>query len=78
MSFAFESSWWVIGWDTFEGAEYPVSRHATEAESKVAAQQFLLQLERDQPTASSGGQSGIQDHVYIVRPDGVRYRYLPS
>ncbi|HKP60300.1 MAG TPA: hypothetical protein VJV78_26425 [Polyangiales bacterium] len=73
-----EPAWWVIGWDTFEGEEYPVSQHATEAESKVAAHAFLAQLEREQPSASSGGQSGIQDRVFIVRPDGVRYRYLPS
>jgi hypothetical protein len=78
MRLAEDPAWWVIGWDTFEGEDYPVSRHATEAESKLAAQAFLSQLERDQPSASSGGQSGIQDQVFIERPDGVRYRYLPS
>ena len=36
----------------------------------------LAHLERTQPAVSSGGQGpgGIQDHVYIVHPDGRRER----
>lgn len=30
----------------------------------------LSQLEKSQPAASSGGQNGIQDRVYIKHPDG--------
>jgi len=37
-------------------------------------------LERVQPSRRSGGQQlgGIQDQVYIVRPDGSTYRVLPE
>jgi hypothetical protein len=69
------AQWRVIGWDTFAREDYPVSAHATEEEAKEAARQFLRDIERHQPSASSGGQSGIQDRVYIVGPDGTRCRF---
>lgn len=71
-----EQPWAVVGWDTFAGHEYPVSRHATEAEAIEAGRRTLRELERAQPAASSGGPDGIQDRVYITGPEGVRYRLL--
>jgi hypothetical protein len=42
--------------------------------------QRLSDLEKTQPTASSGGQAsgGIQDRVYIIHPGGRRERVWPS
>jgi hypothetical protein len=75
MAAADKSRWRVVGWDTFASEEYPVSKHATEVEAKEAARQFLRDVEREQPSASSGGQSGIQDQVFIIGPDKIRYRF---
>lgn len=66
--------WAVVGWDTFEAREYPVSRHSTETEAKEAGQRRLLELAEEQPPDASGGQDGIQDRVYITGPGGVRYQ----
>lgn len=41
------------------------------------ARKRLADLERAQPSASSGGQSGMQDHVYVIHPGGRRERVLP-
>jgi hypothetical protein len=77
-----EVEWWRLeGYDTFEGASYPLKGvYGTEAAAQAAARDRLAYLETTQPTASSGGQGrlGIQDRVYVVRPDGTRYRYLGS
>lgn len=72
-------AWWKLeGYDTFDGEPYPLDGvYGTEAAARRAAQDRLDMLERTQPTAASGGQAdlGIQDRVYVVRPDGTKYRY---
>lgn len=68
----------LIGFDTFSSEWYNLSTHATEAAAEEAAQEKLRENERHQPTASSGGQAGIQDQVHIERPDGTRYRVFPK
>jgi hypothetical protein len=80
-----EGNWAVEGYDTFEGgadADYRVKDGlGSEAEALVVATNYMIDLERRQPTASSGGQDpyGIQDRVFIVRPDGSKYQfYLPQ
>lgn len=67
------------GYDTFEGEPYPLKgSYKTEWEAEAAAQKRLKELERTQPTSSSGGQDGgIQDRVYLLRPDGTKRRILP-
>jgi len=72
-------TWKLAGYDTFAGEEYPINGtwRSQEAAEKAAAR-LLRQLEKQQPAAQSGGQEGIQDRVYIIRPDGTRYRYLPK
>jgi hypothetical protein len=73
--------WRLRGHDTFAGEDYPLpGTYWTEAQAQRAARRRLAELERMQPSASSGGQrpGGIQDRVYIVRPDGTAYRYLPE
>ena len=77
-------TWSVEGYDTFEGgpdAYYRVQDGLeSEPDALIAAAAYMQELERTQPSESSGGQGpmGIQDRVFIVRPDGSKYRfYLP-
>lgn len=70
----------LLGYDTFAGEEYalePAEGVETEAKAQELARQRLEKLEKDQPTSQSGGQGsdGIQDQVFIVRPDGTKYRF---
>jgi len=81
---ASEGHWAVEGYDTFEGgpdAYYRVKDGlGSEADALIAAAAYWKELERTQPAESSGGQGpmGIQDRVFIVRPNGSKYRfYLP-
>ncbi len=81
--------WSVWGYDTFERGDawYPVDadyteiprrikEYDTEEEALKRAYARLDELEVDQPSHQSGGQEflGIQDMVYVQRPDGTRYR----
>jgi hypothetical protein len=73
-----QKKWTLEGFDTFEGEFYPIlGEHDTEQEALDAARVKLAEFERDQPSSSSGGQGpgGIQDRVYIVHPDGPKYRF---
>jgi hypothetical protein len=74
--FSLRRLWRLRGWDTFAAEAYPIGRYFTEAGALRAARRNLRQLSRDQPPESSGGQGppGIQDRVYIVRPDGTEFR----
>jgi hypothetical protein len=73
-----QKGWSLEGYDTFAGECYPLpGRFRNEEAARRAAHKYLLKLERTQPSAVSGGQDGIQDQVYIRRPDGSMYRYLP-
>jgi hypothetical protein len=70
--------WRLRGHDTFAGENYPLpGGFRTEKAAQNAARRRLAELERSQPSATSGGQDGIQDQVYVVRPDGTSYRYRP-
>ena len=75
-------NWAVDGYDTFESgpdAYYRVKDGlASEEEALIAAAGYMKALEREQPSEQSGGQGsmGIQDRVFIVRPDGSRYRFF--
>lgn len=85
--------WSVWGYDTFEGGDawYPVEadrtvsprrmkEYDTEEEALDRAHKYWGELERAQPTSQSGGQGalGIQDRVFVQRPDGTRKRIFPS
>jgi hypothetical protein len=73
--------WKLLGYDTFDGMWYALQgEYESEWDARAAAQQRLMELERTQPTESSGGQSstGIQDRVFIVRPDGTKYRFTSA
>lgn len=70
--------WKLMGYDTFSNESYTLKSYPTQAAAESAAQERLRDLERTQPSTSSGGQSGIQDRVYIERPDGTTQRVFPG
>ena len=67
------------GYDTFEGgpnAYYPLEgEYDDEVSAQHGARNRLEELEEIQPASSSGGQKGIQDQVFVIRPDGSKYRF---
>ena len=70
--------WKLAGYDTFDGHFYKIEgTYETEEDAIRAAQERIIELEELQPTEYSGGQPpfGIQDMVYVVRPDGSMYRF---
>jgi len=77
---AFSDEWYELGdisvingRSTLDGMK---PGYGTPQEALADAQRRLEDLERAQPSPSSGGQGpgGIQDHVYLVHPDGRRER----
>lgn len=78
MAIGKEKPWKLEGYDTFSEEWYPLSgEYSDEKDAIDAATKQLEDLEKIQPTETSGGQklSGIQDRIYIIRPDGTRYRF---
>lgn len=61
--------------DMFDFESCTFGEYVSEEEVRNAARKRLEELEISQPTAESGGQNGIQDRIYVVRPDGTEYRY---
>jgi hypothetical protein len=78
VSAAVESDKWkLLGYDTFANEWYGLGGEFHDEESaRKAARRRLRELERSQPSSSSGGQDGIQDRVYIVAPDGTSSRVV--
>lgn len=73
--------WKLIGHDTFSDEEYSLGGEYPDEEAALdAAHKKLLELEECQPSPFSGGQAedGIQDRIFIQRPDGTKYRFIPS
>ena len=66
----------LLGYDTFSNEWYDLDKFKTEKEAVRAGKTRLRDLEVTQPSATSGGQEsmGIQDRVFIERPDGSKYR----
>ena len=68
--------WGLREWDTFSSESYDFGeRFLSEKSARRAARKKLVRLEKWQPTEMSGGQDGIQDQMWIVRPDGSAYRF---
>ena len=71
--------WCLKGYDTFDGHWYPLSGvYHSERAALRYAEKRLAELEESQPSSSSGGQNGIQDGVWIIRPDGTTRRHTVS
>jgi 5-enolpyruvylshikimate-3-phosphate synthase len=74
-----QNHWRIEGFDTFSSEEYPIpGDYSSEADAIAAAKAYLDELESTQPTSSSGGQNGIQDRVFVVSPDGSKFRIFPG
>jgi hypothetical protein len=86
-----DGTYGLEGYDTFSGESYGLDGSFETCQGALeAADARLQELERTQPTSSSGGQrdggfqggtyvpGGIQDRVYIVHPDGRRQRVFPT
>jgi hypothetical protein len=72
------SLWQLAGYDVFSSEDYNLDgEYTTQELAETAARNRLAELEVRQPSASSNGQGsfGIQDRVYVIRPDGTRYRF---
>lgn len=72
------SKWTLEGYDTFSDESYSLEgEYDSRKDAELVAMGRLVELERTQPTESSGGQKedGIQDRVFIVAPDGNKERY---
>ena len=79
--------WKLVGYDTYDNQWYPLkggrllkSGFLTEFGARRAAKRRLAELEIEQPSETSGGQStfGIQDRVFIQRPNGTSYCFRPN
>ena len=66
----------LIGVDAFSNESYELGKFKTKREAMKEAVKRLKKLEKTQPSVSSGGQAilGIQDRVYIARPNGTLCR----
>lgn len=75
-----KEKWNLVGYDTFSEETYPLGgNYPSEQKAQEAAHKRLVALEISQPSEDSGGQGilGIQDRVFIQRPDKTIYRALP-
>lgn len=71
-----DTKWKLEGLDTFSGEPYPIQgEYENEKAVYDAAIKKLEELERSQPSATSGGQKGIQDQIFVLTPDGSRFRF---
>lgn len=69
--------WRLVGYDTFSNEWYDLDgKYHSEEAAEKAAKKRMGELEKSQPSVSSGGQSGIQDRVYIEGPDGQKHRFI--
>jgi hypothetical protein len=75
--------WKLIGYDTFEGEYYPFwslpnhGEYSSEEEALSEAVKWMKHIEGLQSSEHSGGQmaGGIQDRLYIQKPDGTTKRF---
>lgn len=75
-----ENEWRLFGFDTFAEEDYPIEgKYSSEQEARNAALAYFKEISEGQPSDSSGGQGelGIQDRVFVERPDGSRFRFIP-
>lgn len=62
--------WRLLGYDTFEGASYEIDGEYDDEEKAIqAARKRCEALELIQPRSQ-----GLQDYVYVVRPNGSRFQ----
>ena len=72
--------WRLVGYDTFEEECYSLNgEYEDEYSARIIALERFKMLQKTQPFEDSGGQDelGIQDRIFIQRPNGTRYRFIP-
>lgn len=70
--------WTIEGYDSFAKEAYALpGSYSSQRVAEKAALRRLKALEMMQPSEISGGQNGMQDQIYIRRPDGTSYRFVP-
>ena len=68
-------TWKLRGYDAFAHERYSIpGEFDSENDAMAAARAYLDELERLQPGAKNEGPYGLQDHVYVIRPDGTEFR----
>ena len=75
-----KETWRVLGFDAFDEEYYPLSGDfETEDGAKKLASEKFDQINLSQPDEQSSGQDddGIQDRLFIEKPDGSLIRFLP-
>lgn len=75
------AGWRVVGHDTFSNEDYDITdANLSQDEAFGIARKKLSEIEREQPTATSGGQGfgGIQDRVFVVSPTGEKTRVMSA
>ncbi len=71
------TKWRLEGFDTSAREEYPISGdYDSEADAVAAAENRMEQIEKHPPSVPSGEQEGLQDRIYVVRPDGSKFRVV--
>ena len=72
--------WRLEGYDAYSEEPYEIrGEWPTEEKTREAARDHLREIAFYQPEEMAGGQTdeGIQDRIFIIRPDGSKYRFLP-
>ncbi len=73
--------WKIVGYDALEEEFYKMgSEYFDEESAYAAAVAHLESIEESQPSSDSVGEGdeSVQDQVFIIKPDGARYRVLPK
>jgi predicted proteasome-type protease len=73
--------WKVVGYNiATEQFYYIEGEYPDEETAQSVAEGLLKTIEDFQPSDLSGGQGelGTQDRVFIIKPDGNMYQYLPT
>lgn len=76
-----ENEWKLVSFDTFAETFYHLpGTYVGEKEARQAGALRLEELNKNQPPETSGGQDdlGIQDRIFVQRPDGSRFRFIPT
>ena len=75
-----ENEWKLVGFDAFEEEYYSLNdSYPNENEARQAAILKFKEINKLQPPEEAGGQDdeGIQDRLFIERPNGSKYRFIP-
>jgi len=67
--------WRLSGWDTFAHESYPIGDFPDEASAREAAKKRLKKYAQSRHRTGGPPPGGIEDLIFVVRPDGSSYIY---